>query len=73
MVVALFAQYYLNPNSIEVIKSAYIEPWLANASPTERYQFIRKGYYSLDTDSTPDHLIFNRTVGLKDAWAKAKK
>jgi glutaminyl-tRNA synthetase len=64
---------YLNPNSIEVINNAYIEPWLAQASKTERYQFIRKGYYSLDIDSTPEHLIFNRTVGLKDAWAKAKK
>ena len=64
---------YLNPNSMEVINNAYIEPWLANASKSERYQFIRKGYYSLDTDSTPEQLIFNRTVGLKDAWAKAKK
>ena len=64
---------YLNPNSVEVIKNAYIEPWLANASPSERYQFIRKGYYCLDTESTPEQLIFNRTVGLKDAWAKAKK
>lgn len=64
---------YLNPNSIEVIKTAYIEPYLANATATERYQFIRKGYYCLDKDSTPEQLIFNRTVGLKDAWAKAKK
>ena len=64
---------YLNPNSMEVIKTAYIEPYLANAAPTERYQFIRKGYYCLDKDSTPEQLIFNRTVGLKDAWAKAKK
>jgi len=64
---------YLNPNSMEVIKSAYIEPYLANATATERYQFIRKGYYSLDKDSTNEQLIFNRTVGLKDAWAKAKK
>ncbi len=64
---------YLNPNSMEVIKTAYIEPYLANASASERYQFIRKGYYCLDKDSTPEQLIFNRTVGLKDAWAKAKK
>jgi glutaminyl-tRNA synthetase len=64
---------YLNPNSIEVIKTAYIEPYLANATATERYQFIRKGYYYLDKDSTAEQLIFNRTVGLKDAWAKAKK
>ncbi|MEJ5962376.1 glutamine--tRNA ligase/YqeY domain fusion protein [Pedobacter immunditicola] len=64
---------YLNPNSMEVIKTAYIEPYLANATAAERYQFIRKGYYCLDKDSTPEQLIFNRTVGLKDAWAKAKK
>ncbi|WP_432712278.1 glutamine--tRNA ligase/YqeY domain fusion protein [Pedobacter sp.] len=64
---------YLNPESVEINKSAYIEPYLANANATERYQFIRKGYYCLDKDSTPEHLIFNRTVGLKDAWAKGKK
>lgn len=64
---------YLNPDSVEVIKEAYIEPYLANADLDSRYQFIRKGYYCVDQESTPDHLIFNRTVGLKDAWAKAKK
>ncbi|WP_316819578.1 glutamine--tRNA ligase/YqeY domain fusion protein [Pedobacter gandavensis] len=64
---------YLNPESVEVIKEAFIEPYLANADLDSRYQFIRKGYYCVDKDSTPDHLIFNRTVGLKDAWAKAKK
>ncbi|MEJ2903962.1 glutamine--tRNA ligase/YqeY domain fusion protein [Pedobacter panaciterrae] len=64
---------YLNPNSIEVIKQAYIEPYLANADKDARYQFIRKGYYCLDKDSIPGNLIFNRTVSLKDAWAKANK
>ncbi|MNY32149.1 Glutamine--tRNA ligase [compost metagenome] len=64
---------YLNPNSIDVIKQAYIEPYLANADIDSRYQFIRKGYYCVDKDSTPEHLIFNRTVGLKDAWAKGNK
>ncbi len=64
---------YLNPDSMAVIEKAYIEPYLGNALATERYQFIRKGYYCLDKDATPDHLIFNRTVGLKDAWAKGKK
>jgi glutaminyl-tRNA synthetase len=64
---------YLNPNSMEVISKAYIEPYLANASADTGYQFIRKGYYTLDTDSTPEHLVFNRTVSLKDAWAKGKK
>lgn len=64
---------YLNPNSIEVIKQAYIEPYLATADKDAHYQFIRKGYYYLDKDSTPEHLIFNRTVSLKDAWAKGNK
>jgi glutaminyl-tRNA synthetase len=64
---------YLNPNSVEVLRNVFIEPFLANAAPDVRYQFIRKGYYCLDKDSTPEHLIFNRTVSLKDAWAKANK
>jgi len=64
---------YINPNSIEVIPAAYIEPSLATADKDARYQFIRKGYYCLDKDSSPEHLIFNRTVGLKDAWAKTNK
>nr|WP_121270050.1 glutamine--tRNA ligase/YqeY domain fusion protein [Pedobacter schmidteae] len=64
---------YLNPNSMEVIKQAYIEPYLATADKDSRYQFIRKGYYCLDKDSTPEHLVFNRTVSLKDAWAKGNK
>jgi len=61
---------YINPNSLSVIKNAFIEPDLANAKPGFGYQFIRKGYFSLDIDSSPDHLVFNRTVTLKDAWAK---
>jgi glutaminyl-tRNA synthetase len=64
---------YLNPDSIKVLPNVYIEPYLANADLKSRYQFIRKGYYCLDKDSTPEHLVFNQTVGLKDAWAKAKK
>jgi glutaminyl-tRNA synthetase len=64
---------YLNPNSIEIIERAYIEPYLAQADAETGYQFIRKGYYCLDSDSTADHLVFNRTVSLKDAWSKGKK
>ena len=64
---------YLNPDSIKVINNAYIEPYLASATADTRYQFIRKGYYTLDKDSTAEKLVFNQTVGLKDAWAKAKK
>ncbi len=59
---------YLNPESIQVIKQAYIEPYLAQAEQGIGYQFIRKGYFSVDKDSKPGNLIFNRTVGLKEAW-----
>jgi glutaminyl-tRNA synthetase len=64
---------YLNPDSVEVIENAYIEPYLAEANAETGYQFIRKGYYTLDSDSTAEKLVFNRTVSLKDAWAKGKK
>jgi len=59
---------YLNPESMQVITQAYIEPYLANASQGVGYQFIRKGYFCVDKDSKPGNLIFNRTVGLKEAW-----
>lgn len=67
---------YINPESLVVLKNAYIEADLANAqqqlaeNPDRRYQFIRKGYFCLDADSTADNLVFNRTVTLKDTWAK---
>lgn len=60
----------VNPASLQVIKEAYIEPYLRNAAFDSPYQFIRKGYFCLDKDTTPGNLIFNRTVTLKDAWAK---
>ncbi len=63
----------LNPNSLTVIPKAYIEPDLANAIPGKGYQFIRLGYFNLDTKSTSEHLVFNRTVTLKDSWAKEVK
>ncbi len=62
---------YLNPNSMEVIKQAYIEPFLATAKQNIGYQFIRKGYYCVAKQSTPGQLIFNRTVTLKEAWKKS--
>ena len=64
---------YINPDSLQVIQSAYLEPSLANATINTNYQFIRKGYFCLDKDSRPDHLVFNRTVTLKDTWAKETK
>jgi glutaminyl-tRNA synthetase len=61
---------YINPNSLTVINKAFIEPDLLNAEAEKGYQFIRKGYFSLDSDSSPGKPIFNRTVTLKDTWAK---
>jgi glutaminyl-tRNA synthetase len=63
----------INPESLTVIPNAFIEPDLKNAQLNDRYQFIRKGYFVLDKDSTPEKLVFNRTVTLKDAWAKEQK
>jgi glutaminyl-tRNA synthetase len=63
---------YINPDSLEIIKTAVAEPSLEKAVHEERYQFLRKGYFCLDRESTAGKLIFNRTVGLKDAWAKLK-
>jgi len=63
----------INPNSLQVINNAMVEPSLKLATAESRYQFIRKGYFCLDKDSTDDKLVFNRTVTLKDAWAKEVK
>jgi glutaminyl-tRNA synthetase len=62
----------LNPDSLQII-TAYVENDLASAIPGKGYQFIRKGYFTLDKHSTADKLVFNRTVTLKDAWAKEVK
>jgi len=64
---------YINPGSLQVLQNVFIEPSLASATPGERYQFLRKGYFCLDESSTEGHLVFNRTVGLKDTWAKEVK
>jgi glutaminyl-tRNA synthetase len=61
---------YLNPNSLEVLTGAQAEPGLATATPGTRVQFERLGYFCVDTDSKPGALVFNRTVSLRDAWAK---
>ncbi len=65
-------KHYINPDSLQV-KYAFIEPSLKNAVKSTAYQFIRKGYFCLDKDSKPGNLVFNRTVTLKDAWAKEVK
>ncbi|RFS22588.1 glutamine--tRNA ligase/YqeY domain fusion protein [Chitinophaga silvatica] len=61
---------FINPNSLQVINEAYVEPSLSVAKPGDRFQFLRKGYFAVDQDSTSEKLIFNRTVTLKDTWAK---
>ena len=63
----------LNPNSLEVLTSAKLEPLLATAQAGDRYQFERLGYFCVDPDSKPGALVFNRTVALRDTWAKIEK
>ncbi|MEM6517471.1 MAG: glutamine--tRNA ligase/YqeY domain fusion protein [Bacteroidota bacterium] len=62
---------FLNPNSLKTIQ-AFVEPSLADAKVGNRYQFQRLGYFNVDDDSTSEHLVFNKTVGLRDSWAKIK-
>ena len=61
----------LNKNSLETV-NALIEPSVKYTAPGTHYQFLRMGYFVVDKDSTPQKLIFNRSVGLKDSWAKVK-
>jgi glutaminyl-tRNA synthetase len=64
----------LNPESLKVVTGVKIEPFLAeNAQVGNRFQFQRIGYFTPDYDSTPDNIIFNRTIALKDSWEKAQK
>ncbi len=65
---------HLNPNSLEILKTCKVEPYLKNAKPGERFQFERLGYYCVDSkDSSENNLVFNRTVTLRDSWAKIEK
>ena len=63
----------LNPNSLEILTTCRVEPSLAGAAPGSRYQFERQGYFCVDSDSTDEKLVFNRTVALRDTWAKIEK
>lgn len=63
----------INPESLVVVEHARVEPFLAQGKVGDHYQFQRIGYFTVDADSTEDHLVFNRTVGLKDSWKKASK
>ncbi len=64
---------YINPDSLQVISAAYAEPSLAKAKFSDHYQFLRKGYFYLDKDSSEDKLVFNRTTTLRDNWVKEQK
>ena len=63
----------INPRSLETISSCRVERHLKDAAPGARYQFERLGYFTVDPDSTAAKLVFNRTVTLRDAWAKIEK
>jgi glutaminyl-tRNA synthetase len=63
----------LNPDSLQVLEGVKVEPFIAeHANKGEKFQFQRIGYFTPDYDSTPNHLIFNRTLALKDSWEKAQ-
>ena len=65
---------FINPNSLEILKECFVEPSLKGASPGSHYQFERIGYFCVDSkNSTKDNLVFNRTVTLRDSWAKIMK
>ena len=64
---------FYNKDSLKVSNKVFVEPSLKDAIPGQRFQFMRKGYFCLDIDSKPDHLIFNRTITLRDSWAKKQK
>lgn len=64
---------YINVNSLQIIPSVAAEPAIAKSKFEERYQFLRKGYFTLDKTTSEDKLVFNRTVTLKDTWEKEKK
>jgi glutaminyl-tRNA synthetase len=64
---------FINPDSLKIINNAFVEPSLKTAKNGDRFQFQRLGYFNLDNDSTPDDLGFNRTVPLRDSWAKMQK
>jgi len=64
---------FLNPDSLQILTQCKVEPWLAQAEQLAHFQFQRIGYFVVDPDSTAEHLIFNRTVSLKDSWAKSNE
>ncbi len=63
---------FMNPDSLKVLSECYIEPFIKNSKPLDHFQFERLGYFNMDPDSTADKPVFNRTVALRDSWAKAQ-
>jgi len=64
---------YLNPRSLETLSGCMLEPGLARANPLDRFQFLRHGYFCADLEHSSDRPVFNRTVSLKDSWAKENR
>jgi len=64
---------YINPDSLQVLVDAKVEPSLKDAGVGDRFQFERVGYFCVDPDTTPEKLVFNRTIALRDSWAKIEK
>ena len=64
---------FINPDSLKVVDKAYVEPSLATAISGDSFQFQRLGYFNVDSDSNNDKLVFNRTVALRDSWAKIQQ
>jgi glutaminyl-tRNA synthetase len=64
---------HINPDSLQIIPSAKVEPTLEGATSGDRYQFLRMGYFVVDPDSAPGRLVFNRTLPLRDTWAKIQQ
>jgi len=64
---------YLNPNSVQVLTDCFVEPSLVKGQAGDSYQFLRQGYFCVDSDRTDDQLVFNRSVSLRDTWAKVQK
>ena len=63
----------LNPDSLQVVPDSLVEPSVAGAEPGTVFQFLRMGYFSVDPDTSNDQMVFNRTMTLKDTWAKIQK
>ena len=64
---------FINPDSLKILKNCKVDPILKKLKPLDRFQFERRGYFCIDPDTTKDNLVINRTVSLRDTWAKIQK